>query len=378
MPLGIEQAVGLGRPEPQQHDGICTSLGFEIELLASEDGETHKAPSRIPLLPNKHHVKSRDGREFLIEDRDALIEAVRQGGIDLVVGRQHDEVPSFFRSGPPAEAAGWIDHKTGLKPKGKYGIVAEVQWTEVGRQYVESRGGRYISPVLDVPGMFEFLYMDGEVPKLEGILAASVVNIPALRMPSLNSQMPRRAAAPREAGDPPMNEEVRKRLCEALGLPLDAQDETIFAAAEGRPTKVAPIEAAAEAEIDLTQWVPREEFDALAKRLDEVEEVAQSSKVDQAIAKHRKRIASPAYEKALRKQLESGALSFAAFEEIMAATPESRLTREDEAAGKDDVDESTLGLTADELEFCKQFNRDPKEFAEIKARRIARRNLRAI
>lgn len=364
MPFGIEGLAGGDGKLGDLPDQVFTSFGSEIELFEDESGGA-KAPGTIPLLPNKKHVTTRDGREFTIDDPQALIERVRDDGIDLVVGRQHDEV-----WGVRSVAAGWIDHKTGLVRDGRYGIKAKVEWTDVGREFVESRHGRYISPVLDVPGMFEFLYLDGPVPSVAGIIAASVVNIPALRMPSLNSRQLARV----RAGATPMNEEVRKRLCAAFGLPLDAKEETILAAAEAKEPKFVELTA----EPDLTKWVPREEFDALAQRLSQVETVAASSRVDQAIAKHRKKIASPAYEKALRKQLSGGSLAFDAFEELMAATPESRLTTEDEAAGEQDKDTSTLGLTEAELEFCREHNKDPKDFAAIKARRKARRELRAI
>lgn len=376
----LEPSVG-GRSS--HDDNLCMSLGFEIELLADESGKV-QAPKTIPILPNKRHVKARDGREFIIEDPQALIDAVRAGGVDLVVGRQHDEVGTLF--GVPGPAAGWIDHKTGLKRDGKYGIKAEVQWTDIGLEYLESRSGRYISPVISTPGMFEFLYLDGPVPVVEEIIAASVVSIPALRMPSLNSRM----AASRKVE--PMNEEIRQRLCAAFGLPLDAKSETILTAAEAKGEELEKLSAeldkamkfeaiaseVVEAEVDLKDWVPREEFNALAERLKKVEAASANTQIDQAIAKHRKRIASPKYEAALRKQLASGALSFDAFEELMAATPESRLTGEDQAAAKEDVDISALGLEPHELEFCREHNKDPKKFAEIKSRRINKRKNRVI
>lgn len=355
-------------------DSICTSFVLEVDLFADagEDGEV-KAPKTIPILPNKRHIKARDGREFTVEDPQGLIDAVRAGGVDLVVGRQHDEV-----GWSPAAAAGWIDHKTGLKRDGKYGIKGEVQWTDVGREYVESRHGRYISPVLSVPGMFEFLYEDGPVPTVQEIIAASVVSIPALRMPSLNS----RQAAARKTKDEPMNEETRKRVCEALGLPLDAQLETVLTAIEAKGEEleklstllsVEALPAATAAEVDLKEWVPREEFNKLAARLSDVEKASSETRIDQAIAKHKRRIASPKYEQALRKQLASGSLTFAAFEELMKATPESRLTGEDEAAARTDVDVSALGLAEEELEFCREHKVDPAVFADRKAKRANRR-----
>lgn len=175
-----------------------------------------------------------------------------------------------------------------------------------------------------------------------------------------------------------MNEELRKQLCTALGLPEDAKLETIFAACEGMAPTLETTAGIAGAELDLTQWVPRAEFDVLAQRLTEVESAASSGRVDRAIADNRKRIQSPEYEKVLREQLKSGALTFEAFEALMAATPESRLSAEDETGDVAAVDPSTLGLTEEELEFCKDNDSDPAEFAARKAKRVNRRLHRVI
>lgn len=360
----------------EQDDSLVTGLTFGLFEADEEQAEegievgVARVPKTISIVPNKRHVKTRDGREFMIDDPQALIDDVRANGIDLVIGRDHDEV-GF--SSAPAPASGWIDHKAGLRRKGKFGIVGDVDWTEIGRQAIASKEFRYVSPVLDIPGMFAFLWDDGDVPTLEGIVAASIVNIPALRMPSLNSRHPHVAR-----GTVTMNEELRKQLCTALGLPEDAKLETIFAACEGMAPTLETTAGIAGAELDLTQWVPRAEFDVLAQRLTEVESAASSGRVDRAIADNRKRIQSPEYEKVLREQLKSGALTFEAFEALMAATPESRLSAEDETGDVAAVDPSTLGLTEEELEFCKDNDSDPAEFAARKAKRVNRRLHRVI
>lgn len=370
------QLASLPGPLPElsaEDDSLVTGLTFGLFEADEEQAEegievgVARVPKTISIVPNKRHVKTRDGREFMIDDPQALIDDVRANGIDLVIGRDHDEV-GF--SNAPAPASGWIDHKAGLRRKGKFGIVGDVDWTEIGRQAIASKEFRYVSPVLDIPGMFAFLWDDGDVPTLEGIVAASIVNIPALRMPSLNSRHPHVAR-----GTVTMNEELRKQLCTALGLPEDAKLETIFAACEAKePT----LEVNATAELDLTQWVPRAEFDALATRLTEVETAASSTRVDRSIASNRKKIQSPEYEKVLREQLTSGALTFEAFDALMAAAPESRLSAEDETGDVAAVDPSTLGLTEEELEFCKDNDSDPAEFAARKAKRVNRRLHRVI
>lgn len=204
-------------PEPVVFQSLA------LDLFGSDDADDG-VPDTIPILPNRKHVKARDGREFRIEDPQALIDAVAAGGIDLVVGRQHDEVASLT----PAPAAGWISHKD-LERDGRYGVRGRVQFTDLGRDGVKARHWRYVSPVLQLQ------YHDGEdVPVVTRIMAASLVNIPALTMASLNSEQLGSA----EGGT--MNEETKRRLCAAFGLPLDAKEETIIAAAEGRERKPEP------------------------------------------------------------------------------------------------------------------------------------------
>lgn len=216
--------------------------------------------------------------------------------------------------------------------------------------------------------MYEFLYEDGPVPEVTAIVAASLVNIPALRMPSLNSKQP----TPR--GVRKMNEEQARELAAKLGLPEDAKFETILAAVESRQSEeVAEVQVATP---DLNEWIPRAEFDALAARTAELEQATQVTRVDQALSKHKSKIQSPAYEKVLREQLTSGALTYAAFEALMEAAPESRLQKADERSPKQEFDVAALELSELERQFIQKraggdpdkFAAEAKRFAEIRAK----------
>lgn len=178
-------------------------------------------------------------------------------------------------------------------------------------------------------------------------------------------------------GKKPMNEAARKKLCATLGLPEDAQDDTILAAAEAAANPPAAIEAISEP--DLTQWVPRAEFDRVVATVAELEKDGKAGKVDTFLAKHKAKIQSPEYEAALRGQLTSGALSFEAAEQILAATPECRLTKEDDAtdaAARATAD--ALGLTELERNYCEKRGMDPAVFAEKKQRRVNKRTLNLV
>lgn len=322
---------------------IDTSMLFGLELMETEGRSG--APPVIPILPNRRHVKSRDVREFVIDDPQSLIDKVEAGGVDLVVGRAHDEVGSFFAS-TPAPAAGWIPHKGGLIRNGKYGLNARVEWTDIGRASVESREFRYVSPVIETPGMFEFLYEDGEVPVVDAIVAASLVNVPALNMPSLNS----RASVPRKRVNT-MNEEQLAQLREALGLPIDAKPDTIVAAAQGREPS-ADLRTTLAALSTLTAG-----FSALSSEVRELRAQSELREMGSLPAEVRELAA-----RGLKAGGETAELTRSLIEK--AASGFSALTREDPTPR--DATPDTFGLSDDDLAFCAETGIDPKDFAAAK------------
>lgn len=357
-------------------DEVCTSFGMDVQTFSEEDSEEGTVPGTVPLLPNKKHVKTRDVREFRIEDPDVLINRVREGGIDLVIGRDHDEVSSL-----PSPAAGWIDHRTGLTKNGKYGIKAKVEWTELGRESVRSRSFRYISPVLEIPGMGNFLYEDGPVPLVEGILAASIVNIPALRMPSLNSYRFNRETLA-------MNEEQLVQLREILGLPVGTSAEAILVAASGLRSNIDNRPAPAVPAIpDLNNWVPREEYAALAGQVSQLVEQGLRREIDDRLrrANEEGRIASPAYARVLREQLLSGALTLETFDVLIESAPQTTLTRRETVnnGGSGGLSEEEkikakceeLGLDPVMTDYCVRNKRDPKKLQDSYQRRTEGRRV---
>lgn len=188
--------------------------------------------------------------------------------------------------------------------------------------------------------------------------------------------------AARAAEDRDMDKEQIARLRAALGLPEDAQPETILAAVEAREDP--PLTASS---VDLTQYVPREELDAVRDRLATVEAREQVREIDEALsAAHRegKIVSQPAVTE-YRKQLVAGTLTLEAFRSLMAATPASKLAARHESGGGGDVpkqvdvtDEAAirsacqaLGLDEHSTDFCVRNQRDPEQF---KLRLDRRRN----
>lgn len=158
----------------------------------------------------------------------------------------------------------------------------------------------------------------------------------------------------------------------ALGLPEDAQPETVVAAVEALNEKC---EGAANteriAEPDPVAYVPRADFDELRTKLAQLEGKGLDRDIEDAIKAAAGRLVfSDADRDRFRKHLKGGAMSLAAFREEIAARELSPLAVKDEVvAAKTDE----IGLTAREVEWCEEHGLDKQLFAKNKAKRQARK-----
>ncbi len=106
----------------------------------------------------------------MLSDPDSVVTESMSNGLELPIDWDHfgEEQQPQGGSNP---AAGWIPSLSVRDG----GIWADVRWTDAGRQSVESRSYRYVSP--------EFLYLPStEIVRITG---ASLVNKPALAMQAL-------------------------------------------------------------------------------------------------------------------------------------------------------------------------------------------------
>lgn len=175
------------------------TLSAQPVLFAEVDG-AKKAPEWIPLIPAGQLVIARDGRTF-IPDHTTTIANFNRVGMAIPLDWDHS-LDSWGVAPGESKAAAWIDQLE-AREGALYGHI-EV-WTARGRESVESREYRYISPVI----MFDDDRRVVEVPR------ASLVNNPALVMPALLSQ------------ENPMNEKLQALLA-SFGLdPAALTDEAI-------------------------------------------------------------------------------------------------------------------------------------------------------
>lgn len=162
------------------------------------------APEIIPVLP-LGRVSSSKG-DFTVDEESfrAMKAQIIQRGVDLVVDYEHQTL-----KGVEAPAAGWVKE---LKLEDGR-IVAEVEWTPRGAEYLKNREYRYLSPVVNVRKA------DG---KAVGLHSLALTNTPAIEgmAPIVNSES-------YEGGQDTMD---MTKLALLLGLDEDATEEQIMEA----------------------------------------------------------------------------------------------------------------------------------------------------
>lgn len=110
-------------------------------ILKGGDVELTGVPETIAVLPLGHVVSSKG--EFDVDEGSfqAMKAQIAQRGVDLVVDYEHQTL-----KGVEAPAAGWVKE---LKLEGG-SIVAVVEWTPRGAEYLKNKEYRYLSPVVNV------------------------------------------------------------------------------------------------------------------------------------------------------------------------------------------------------------------------------------
>lgn len=165
-----------------------------------------------------------------------------------------------------------------------------------------------------------------------------------------------------------------KKVCAALGLPEDAQEDTIVAAIEARNDELekltAALDAASANEPDPREWASREDLDKVRAHAEQLETQLRDRDLEALLVQAEGRLVfSDSDRDRYRRFVKSGGMSLEALREQIANTPVSPLAVKDETKTQESgIDEA--GLDAEDRAMCKQFNLDPKIFAENKAKRL--------
>ena len=211
------------------------------------------------MLP-KGHVSSTKG-DFEVDDRDiaGIIRQFKARRLDLVIDYEHQTL-----SDVQAPAAGWIKD---LYP-GEDALMARVEWTPKGREYIANKEYRYLSPVVlvkkadqhaavfhsaaltntpAITGMFAIINSDAlsieeeEEPRMElsaliellGLEEGTAEEDVLKRIKELTQQAAEEGQGGQEGKEGPAKEGTQlvanKTVLDLLGLPEDARTEDVTA-----------------------------------------------------------------------------------------------------------------------------------------------------
>lgn len=184
--------------------------GNEIEICVL-DGQTEglgEVPDTIRLIP-KGHVESQKGDFYVDDESFGLIRRRFKGRkLDLVIDYEHQTLKDV-----QAPAAGWIKELI----NGADAILARVEWTKKGAEYLKNLEYRYLSPVI--------LTRKSD-KKVVALHSAALTNTPAIdgMFPIVNSL---------SLDDIDIKEEQimeLEKLIKLLGLPENATEADVEAA----------------------------------------------------------------------------------------------------------------------------------------------------
>lgn len=231
--------------------GIIGAVPPPIYALAARD--LGQPPAEwILLLPAGAEVQLRDGRAFGSVGAAAVVAEFRRQGLDLPVDLNHSEA---WRApfGGDSPAYGWV---TAMEVRGSE-VWGRVEWTDEGRELLQSRKYRYYSPTFSLT---EAPTGGGEI---YAITSVALVNRPA--MPGA------RALARDEANQ----EESMKEIAKALGLPESATEAEIVARIGARGAGTAA------AQNQPVNMVPKADYDAVLARAEAAEGQVQQTAADE-------------------------------------------------------------------------------------------------
>jgi phage I-like protein len=310
-------------------------IAFNRQILGAADSAV---PDRLPLIPAGPRVQGRDGRAFLFDAlaQESVLAAFAGDTLQLPIDWEH---ASQHRApkGETAPAAAWITQLEIVDGQ----LVGHVEWTPRGRDSVQSREYRYLSPVFDY---------DPESSRILWLVSAGLTNRPNLPLPALNQEQE------------PMK--LSAALAAALGISVDSTEDQAVAA-------IAQLKTAANAQQpQLDRYVPRADYDALVTRATNAEQALADRNQADHLAKVETAInaaltagkITPATEGYHRASC-ADAAGLERFQAFAAAAP---VVAGDTAVDPSKRPPSATALNADEREVCRLTGIDPAAYLASK------------
>ena len=351
------------------------------------DAEGEGSFSWAMILPAGDKIDARDGRVYLNPNPKALVDLYNSDPVDIMVDTNHDSV---FSNWDPA-AHGWVKEME-VRDGAVWG---NVEWTDRGVEVLSKKHYRYLSPA----------FITDAENNIEKFVSVGLVNQPAMTMPAVA-----RAETPAAPNSKPktktkesiVDEEQMAQLRTAYGLADDASAADIIAAtlaaapaagdtgnadAEAEAAAAAAEAAAAAAAgdtegavatgtgdaPDLTQYVPRADYDLVVADRDALKGDADaapsdadvSEAVDGAIATARIAPASRAHYVAMC----STTKGFDAFKAFAKTGPKVVATAADTSLNTPAT--AGLQLSAAETAVCRAMGISPEKFIANKKKKGA-------
>ncbi len=239
-----------------QENANALRMALNFELPA--DGA---APEWIELIPPGQIITGRDGRTWINDHPEIILQSFTADGKDLPIDWEHS-TELKAPGGEEAPAAGWIKS---LEIREGGSVWGRVEWTAKGSESVAGKEYRYLSPV--------FRY-EIDSRRIFRLTSAGLTNQPNLYISALNAEEPRKE----------QEMELAKLLAE-LGLPATATFlDALNRIAQMKTDHTTALNQAQNPPLD--KFVPRGDYDTALNRAVAAEQKVtdlQKAELDKAI-----------------------------------------------------------------------------------------------
>jgi phage I-like protein len=323
-------ATALNQEAPK---ALCMALNFEL----AADGV---APEWIELLPAGQIITGRDGRTWINDQPEIILQSFAADGKDLPIDWEHSSELKA-PGGDQAPAAGWGKE---LQIREGGAIWCRVEWTPKGTESIANKEYRYLSPV--------FRY-EIESRRIFRLTSCGLTNQPNLFLNALNS------AINKEDHNMTLPE-----LLAALGLPATATfQDALNQIARNKADHATALNQAQNPSLD--KFVPRADYDTALNRASTAEtelkkitdtqlETAINTEIDQALKDGKITPATKEYHVAQCRQ--TGGLD--RFKEFVKASP---VIAGDTGLDNKDLDKGGKALNAEELKVASMFGNSAED-----------------
>ncbi|QOX79801.1 hypothetical protein FY034_12955 [Trichlorobacter lovleyi] len=222
----------------RQQTATRAALNFELPQSASG------APEWIPLLPGGSALVGRDGRSWINSAPEGVVSGFVTDAKDMPLDWEH-ATELKAPKGEEAPAAGWFKE---LQVREDGSVWGRIEWTSKGREAVESKAYRYISPV--------FMY-DTATNLIIKLTSVGLTNRPNLYLPALNHEQHMEELS--------MNQQQFAALLVALGLaPTSTAEQALNQVAKLNGDLATALNHASQPPLD--KFVPKADYDLALNR----------------------------------------------------------------------------------------------------------------